>query len=478
MHATEFFKLGLSQGEVDFVDVRIDGDTRLFVDPSAIRRMPGTWAQECIALVQDFFQEVIDAIRSKDDARALGHLAGLTEPNETRLGMSRGRPRGRALGPDSSRDVWDALQRSEATQSGLLQHLEDTALLVRGIGPDIVSDITTNLIRGPLMAYTRESAAFHQIPLAKGVYSGRLWNPESHTWSDGGFTTLPIAATERLLLVPKAIVRRNLDYNTREYFHQYIIPYLEQREIAAGSSLVRLLKSRRTKKVNKKDLIAKYGANKETVIRTTLEETGLLDQYRRQKEASPSGPLDTLGLTEASGADDTNWDALIGELLRIPTGRDGETDYLKCIERLLSAIFSTSLAMPFREYKIHDGRKRIDISYANIGTADFFHWLGAHYPAPNVFVECKNYRGDPSNPELDQLSGRFAPSRGKFGLLCCRNFKNKALFIRRCHDTARDDRGFIIALDDSDIIHLAKLRSQSQTPDIYRFLKARFDELT
>ncbi|MBJ8454423.1 hypothetical protein I6M90_22110, partial [Acinetobacter bereziniae] len=61
-----------------------------------------------------------------------------------------------------------------------------------------------------------------------------------------------------------------------------------------------------------------------------------------------------------------------------------------------------------------------------------------------------------SNPEIDQLSGRFSPNRGKIGLLIFRNSDNNELLEQRCKDTAQDQRGFMIALSDNDIIELIK----------------------
>ncbi len=74
------------------------------------------------------------------------------------------------------------------------------------------------------------------------------------------------------------------------------------------------------------------------------------------------------------------------------------------------------------------------------------------------FVECKNYGNEVGNPELDQLSGRFSPSRGLIGILVCRSFRNKEKFLERCADTARDARGFIVPLDDRDLKAMAEQR--------------------
>jgi hypothetical protein len=49
------------------------------------------------------------------------------------------------------------------------------------------------------------------------------------------------------------------------------------------------------------------------------------------------------------------------------------------------------------------------------------------------------------------MAGRFSPSRGQFGIITCRSFAKKELFIQRCRDTANDQRGFILPLDDDDL---------------------------
>ncbi len=66
-------------------------------------------------------------------------------------------------------------------------------------------------------------------------------------------------------------------------------------------------------------------------------------------------------------------------------------------------------------------------------------------------VECKNYREDIGNPEVDQLSGRFSVNRGKFGMLLFRNINNEELIMNRCKDLCADKSEVIIPLMDTDL---------------------------
>ncbi len=475
MRISQYFRLDRTQPTLDFVDVDVFGDARVFVDPRALRLLPSAWGDECVSLVQHFFRDVLQAIRGGDHARAQHLLGALREPNETHLGLSRARARGRALGRESARDVWEALQESDAVASGLLEDLEDAILMVEGISSDIISDITTNIIRQPLVQYTQSVADLYGIPLAPDVDSGPMWDPGRRAWFSE-FTQLPTTRHGKLLLVPKVIVRRRMDYDANEYYRDYLLEYLRGVEMDANSALVELLKDGRIR-VTKKELIKKYGQGKSAIVRETRKHPEVLRRYRSDKRDIYQPPLDHLDLARTEGSPEPDWGALNDALQAIPAGLDAASQYERSIEALLSALFYPSLSFPQVQRKIHDGRKRIDISYTNAATSGFFAWVAAHYSAPHIFVECKNYEGDPGNPELDQLSGRFSPSRGRVGVLTCRRFRNKGLFLQRCRDTADDQRGFIIALDDSDLAALVEERKAGRADMQYELLRERFHGL-
>lgn len=475
MRISEYFNLGRSQPTLDFVDVDAEGDTRVFISPRALHLLPSAWGDECVSLVQNFFQKVLTLIRSGKNQEAEALLGKLREPNETHLGLSEGRSRGRALGSESAHDVWEALSDSEAARTGLLQDLEDTVLMVDGISTDKVSDITTNIIRQPLIRYTQEMSAYYGIPLQSQVDSGPLWNPTVGQWQSM-FVELPVGPSGKLLLVPKAIVRRSPEYNVQEYYTHYLLEHLRGVELKANSSLVELLR-KGGRRVTKKALKKKYGGGKSMIVRETLNHPDVLDEYRRDKDSNPVPPLSHDDLADIEGQSLPNWDALLAEVRNVAPGLQDSGRYEKAVEGLLSAIFYPVLAHPQVQQKIHQGRKRIDIVYTNMATVGFFQWVASHYPAPHLFVECKNYGSEVGNPELDQLAGRFSPSRGKLGLLVCRSFENKNLFLERCKDTAKDDHGFIIPLDDGDLSLIVEARKTGIAFFDMPLLRQRFTQL-
>lgn len=473
---SQVFSLNRTQPALDFVDVDTSTDLAVFVDPRALRLLNTEWGSHCVSLIQGFFTTVLEAIRHDDDKLGKELLLNLSEPNETHLGLSTAKSRGRAIGSTSAADLWSALKSSEAAQSGLLEDLEDTALLVEGISSDIISDITTNIIRQPLVHYTQTACRWYGIPLVPDIDSGPMWNPTENRWFNQ-FEEFPVVNNEKLLLVPKSIVRQRLDYDSGEYYRNFILAHLQDRELSLpNSSLVFLLKNGE-RRVYKKDLKEKYGEGKYVAIRETKTAPSLLSRYRQSKSTRFLPPLDHETLSEVERTPLPDWDGLLDAVIKLKRGKKDADDYEKAIEGLLSAIFYPWLSNPVMQHRIHDGRKRIDISYTNIAQDGFFAWLGAHYPSQHIFCECKNYKEDPANPEIDQLAGRFSPNRGRIGFLVCRNITNKDLLIQRCRDTSDDDRGFIIPLDDEDLINLVADRKKAANTSDFALLKERFESL-
>lgn len=97
MRVSEYYKLDKNQASLDFVDVRLDTDTPLFVDPTALHLFDSEWGRGCVSMIQNYFSLILQLVRD-DDIKAKTLLSALGEPNETRLGFSRNRPQGHGMG--------------------------------------------------------------------------------------------------------------------------------------------------------------------------------------------------------------------------------------------------------------------------------------------------------------------------------------------------------------------------------------------
>jgi|SRR5215211_3543918 len=420
MRVSQFYRLGRTQAALDFVDVDVVTDTPVFISPKALTMLPSEFGDECVHLVQSFFQTVLELIRSGRNEEAQRLLRHLREPNETRLGLSKGKARGRALGSGSAHDVWEALSQSEAAKSGLLEDLEDTVLMIEGISADIVSDMTTNLIREPLIGYTQRMCEHHRIPVNVGVDSGALWNSRDKGWFSK-FVDLPIARGNRLLLVPKAIVRTHLDYDAGEYFRHFLLTRMQQAELDANTELVQVIKSRRgevRRRVTKKSLMEKYGTSKGDVVRETRKHPAALAAYRAAKRGQKHLPLTLEDMASLEGRANPDWNKLLKVVVAVPVGTADASKYEDAVEALVTALFYPNLTNPVPQHNIHEGRKRIDITYTNMALrGSFVGWL-LTIQRPTFLLNAKITEGKLAIQSWTSCPAAFRRAEGKQDFLC------------------------------------------------------------
>jgi hypothetical protein len=168
-------------------------------------------------------------------------------------------------------------------------------------------------------------------------------------------------------------------------------------------------------------------------------------------------------------------EAMVEALTEIPAGTESATRYHDAIAGILAYLLYPDLITPVLEQPLHQGRKRIEIRFTNWATNGFFFTVktAPQTKARFVIVECKNYSEEIGNNEFDQLTGRFSPTRGRLGLICCRFKRNADALLRRSQDAVRDDRGTVIVLDDSEIISMLRLAGSGSRGMIGRFLEQR-----
>ncbi|WP_156181240.1 hypothetical protein [Mycobacterium nebraskense] len=483
MRVSQVYNLGITQPSLEFLDVDITSDTKVFVDPHAFRYLDSDWARECVALLQDYYNELIHAVDNNDRPRGQYLLGQLSESNEAHLGLSRYGPQGRGVGAALADDIFDALLSSEAVSLGFVDDVEETLLFVDGIGHDRVSDMTINIVRRPLIEFTQRMCNDYDIPMVPSVDSGPMWNRMNHSW-EAKHVDIPMPSGNKLLLVPRAIVRKGGTFDPGDYLTHFVLPYLQEQELAnPRSTLVRERTSKRLKGqryVTKKSIRERDGQRTKAWNTDVTHRNPAIMQAYRESRAVKSEPPNHDEIATLTGSPFPDWDKLLADVVGIPSGNADANNYHYAVQHLLTALFYPALDFPTREFKTHEGRKRIDIVYINMAASGFFHWVHniADVPASTVVVECKNYTGALSNEEFDQLTGRFSPRRGRIGLLCYRGFKDKKPdVIQHCRDAALDDRGYVIALDDEDLGLLVESRKGGEETT-FKYLIARYQQLT
>ena len=260
---SEFYSLKKTQADLEFVDVLLETDLPLYVDPYAFKIGKDTRSIICNDLVVDFFENVIEAIRAGKGFRSIILLRNLREPNSTRLGLSQGMPRGRGVGRDKASDLHERLTKSRAAKTGILRDLSDCELLIPGIGNDNISDITVNVIRSELIKFTKEQCDRWGIPTQR-VQSGPAWSEEQKNWINA-YGDLPVYRGRQVILVPKEFVRYHLAADHQEYYNHFVLDYLQQENLNGNTSLVKVLKNGK-RVVRKKDLREQHPCNKDWLL--------------------------------------------------------------------------------------------------------------------------------------------------------------------------------------------------------------------
>ncbi|MEI2675483.1 MAG: hypothetical protein V9F05_15710 [Chitinophagaceae bacterium] len=277
-------------------------------------------------------------------------------------------------------------------------------------------------------------------------------------------------------LLPINAVRQDPELSKDKYYRNFVIEFLRAEHQHAGDSLASVLKNGKVV-VRIADLKEKYPLRTEFLYEFSKQHPTILEKYKSELRRAATNKNTKPHLETKRKI--LNSTERLQILSSIKPGNDDATNFHKISFDNLIHIFNNRLSNPNREREINEGRKRIDIVFDNNDKKGFFHSLNTlhHIQCPKIFVECKNYGKEIGNPEVDQLLGRFSPSRGKFGILLCRSIDNKPLLIKRCKDVFHDHKSFIFVFDDHDIYNLLKFRDRNEEDKIDGFMEGKLDEI-
>ena len=210
----------------DFVDVAIDDDNLIFIDPCLIERRNDAWSVKASEHIKSYFDNLFEAynVGNREAMRLLLSHAG--EQNATRLGYGNG-DNGKGNTAMGLLDIFQPLELliSEIKTIG---KAEDLPLLIPGFAEDGMSDLLTNILHECLNEFTMEQMRKYGIS-SNGKKAFYTWDMQLGAWNKVEKAAYLVNGKE-LLLVPKCIVRKNYLFGVNQYFNRIIL----ERMIDAG----------------------------------------------------------------------------------------------------------------------------------------------------------------------------------------------------------------------------------------------------
>lgn len=287
----EFKKVPTHQQMLEFVNIRLDTDNLLFIDPTimAISKKPNEvkWNQK----VQGFIATVLDLYENGkvESARKLFNFS--KESNEIFLGYSVGKPGGTGNSEESLNRVFTFVHTQNLLKTGVIKNVEDLKLFVPDFGPDALSDLVASLLKKELIEFTIEQCDKYKIPRTVELKKPS-WNHDEQKWEEITATLPEDDIGKPIVLIPKGIVTAQYKYDPVSY----LADVLSSRQQYHKDNDTELHGKRSHKNgVVNKDLIKveeieKAGLTEnEYLIKMTIEDIELIKKYRKRVENKQKG---------------------------------------------------------------------------------------------------------------------------------------------------------------------------------------------
>lgn len=281
---TEYFHIPLKQKELDFLDIYVNADRVLFLDPGRLLKYDDELSCRMREHVVTYFDRYLQYVRAGDKVNAVRMMRYLREPKEIHLGYAREGYRGNAVGRVKGLSIYERFSQSKAVQTGMLKDLEESALLVKGIDRDIISDMMAMICKADLIAFTQQQCRKHRVPM-RDCRVGRTWMGGNH-WPEIE-TKLPVYGGEPIILVPKRMVGNILMLDSQDFYRNEVLTSVQEDIMRADQSMVIVLKNGNKRcAVTKKELREgnEYSFSKDLIYSEVQKKPHILRAYRHRKK--------------------------------------------------------------------------------------------------------------------------------------------------------------------------------------------------
>jgi hypothetical protein len=213
--------------DIDFVDIYIKPDTKLFIDPCLVEISNDQWCKQAQKTVDSFFDALY--LNYKKTAAGSDVISKLLEHsreiNDSHLGYGNGK-NGRGNTAEGMMKILAKVPTLIA--SGIEMDAPiDLTLFVSDFAEDGLSDMLTNILYKELSEFTIQQCAKYGISTTPIDADRYYWDINTESWQRYLGHCLKIA-DEIVILIPKNIVRKSYYYNTSQYFSSVIVSRIQK----------------------------------------------------------------------------------------------------------------------------------------------------------------------------------------------------------------------------------------------------------
>ena len=267
---SEQYKIDTSRG-VDWFDPILDYDTKLFIDPFLVEKRHHTYFRNSTKNLVNFFNYVFElaATTSRNvqslKYKSLIRINTFPEVKELCLGYAAGSTKGSGSGKGFASTIVEAILDSIDRGVISLPHFEELGIFNNGIGADRISDITANLIKTDLIAYTQQVCSHYKLPTQK--FSIRILNTWYWRWEYKTFDlpVNPFFVEQAVLLVPYSFINNIPSISNDDFYDYCTAEYNENLRLELNTTVL-------------------SNVNKEDIIRIAKRHREWVDNYLRFKE--------------------------------------------------------------------------------------------------------------------------------------------------------------------------------------------------
>ena len=228
LHFSQAYGITIPDDDLDFFDLNLEYDTRLFIDPFLIKKSSHENERDLFENFGLFFKHAFErSLAIKQDMNAyndLKILLNFSEPQEIGLGYTENSHSGAGPGPSFAELLFnffiDNTAKRLISEDDLFPDRKFNPNVFEifndKFGPDHLSDTTANLIMDYLITYTQSQCKELGIPLKELPLNTDGFDFKEMEWKGGGHYSLPenlIKKGTAVILVPKRFLRALDEYD-------------------------------------------------------------------------------------------------------------------------------------------------------------------------------------------------------------------------------------------------------------------------